>query len=65
MPQRFKLIVEEEEDLRTKQMRRCSIALPKTPLCLLRHVQLAVPIAVADSERKHFLTHELPHIRRN
>lgn len=62
MPQRFKLIVEEEEDLRI-QADATVFYCPaqNATFCLLRHVQLAVPIAVADAGVKNIsLSHELP-----
>ncbi len=62
MPQQFSLIIEEEEDLRIQADATVFYCPARNAtFCLLRHVQLAVPIAVEDSGVKNIsLTHELP-----
>ncbi len=62
MPQQFSLIIEEEEDLRIQADATVFYCPARNAtFCLLRHVQLAVPIAVEDSGVKTIsLTHELP-----
>ena len=62
MPQQFSLIIEEEEDLRIQADATVFYCPARNAtFCLLRHVQLAVPIAVEGSGVKNIsLTHELP-----
>ena len=62
MPQQFSLIIEEEEDLRIQADATVFYCPARNATyCLLRHVQLAVPIAVEGSGVKNIsLTHELP-----
>ncbi len=62
MPQQFSLIIEEEEDLRIQADATVFYCPARNAtFCLLRHVQLVVPIAVEDSGVKNIsLTHELP-----
>ena len=62
MPQQFSLIIEEEENLRIQADATVFYCPAQdATFCLLRHVQLAVPIAVENSGAKKIsLTHELP-----